>query len=94
MSFSSLNASKNIAFLLINQKLCFKKIVHGFTIFYLLLEGDGNNYCKCILFSMPMQGIIVETKHLNASNVVRIRLNLFLLINFCFDIQYHSIGHS
>jgi len=63
-------------------------------VFYLLLEGDGNNYCKCILFSIPKQGIRMETTKLNASNVVRFRLNLFLLISFRFDIQYHSIGHS
>lgn len=63
--------------------------------FILLLEGDSNNYCKCILFSMPMQGISMETKKFNAPNVVRIRLNLSLLTSFFrFDIQYHSIGHS
>lgn len=62
--------------------------------FTLLLERVGNIYCKCILFSLPMQGISMETKKFNAPNVVRIRLNLSLLLSFRFDIQYHSIGHS
>lgn len=38
-----------------------------------------------------MGGISMETKKFNAPNIVRIMLNR---INFHFDIQYHSIGHS